>query len=223
MALREQLRSRPEAIALLGFLAVYLSWLAMDWIPGGDQELQILFLAPIDALVVYAAARASRRSSAFPGLRRFWLLIAIAWTVELAADLTLAVYDIVLHDPTFPSAADVFFIAFYPLLLVALLSVPSVAPTRFQRLRIGLDCLAVVIGGGAAVWYFVLGHTVLDGGHGLLSTAVSVAYPVSDLILLGALALALLRPGPAALRPSLRLIACGLVVLVVGDMIYGYA
>jgi PAS domain S-box-containing protein len=223
MALREQLRSRPEVLALLIFLAVYLSWLAVGWLPGGDRELQILFLAPIDALVIGAAARAARRSSAFPGLRRFWLLIAAAWTVELAADLSLAIYDIALDDPTFPSIADVFFVAFYPLLLVALLSVPSVRPTRFQRLRISLDCAAVVIGGGAAVWYFVLGHTVLDGGHGTLSTTVSVAYPVGDLILLGALALALLRPAPEALRPSLRMVAGGLVLLIVADMIYGYA
>jgi PAS domain S-box-containing protein len=223
MALREQLRSRPEVLALLVFLALYLSWLAVGWLPGDDRDLQILFLAPVDALVVSAAMRAARRSAVFPGLRRFWLLIAVAWIVELAADLSLAVYDIVLGDPTFPSVADVFFVAFYPLLLIALLRVPSMRPTPFQHLRIGLDCAAVVIGGGAAVWYFVLGHTVLDGGHGALSTTVSVAYPVGDLILLGALALALLRPPPAALRLSLRLIASGLVLLIVADMIYGYA
>jgi PAS domain S-box-containing protein len=224
MAPREQLRYRPEAIALLVFLAVYLSWLALGWIPGGDRELQILFLAPVDALVVCASLRAARRSSAFPHLRRFWLLVGLAWMVELAADLSLAVYDIGLDNPTFPSVADLFFLAFYPLLLIALLSVPSVRASAFQRLRIGLDCAAVVIGGSAAIWYFVLGRTVVDGGHGgVLSASVSIAYPVGDVVLLGALALALLRPGPATLRLSLRLIAVGLLVLIVADMIYGYA
>jgi PAS domain S-box-containing protein len=217
------LRDRPEVVALLALLAAYLSWLALGWIPGGEQELQILFLAPIDALVIYAAWRASRRCAEVPRLRRFWVLIAVAWTAELGADLTLAVYDIGLNDPTFPSPADVFFLAFYPLLLIALLSVPTAPETPFQRLRIGLDCAAVIVGGGAAVWYFVLGRTVTDGGHGAFATSVSSAYPVGDLILLGALALAILRPGPVALRVPLRLIALGLVTLIVADMIYGYA
>jgi len=217
------LRDRPEVVALLALLAAYLSWLALGWIPGGEQELQILFLAPIDALVIYAAWRASRRCGEAPRLRLFWMSIAVAWTAELFADLTLAVYDIGLNDPTFPSLADVFFLAFYPLLLVALLRVPAAPETSFQRLRIALDCAAVIVGGGAAVWYFVLGHTVIDGGHGVFATSVSIAYPIGDLILLGALALAILRPGPAALRIPLRLIALGLVTLIVADMVYGYA
>jgi PAS domain S-box-containing protein len=223
MNLAMAIRDRPEVVALLALLAAYLSWLALGWIPGGEQELQILFLAPIDALVIYAAWRASRRCVEAPRLQRFWVLIGIAWVAELGADLALAVYDIGLNDPTFPSAADAFFLAFYPLLLIALLSVPAAPETRFQRLRIGLDCAAVIVGGGAAVWYFVLGHTLIDGGLGTFATAVSVGYPVGDVILLGALALAILRPGPATLRVPLRLIAIGLVALIVADMIYGYA
>lgn len=221
--LRAGLQARPEIAALVAFLAIYLSWLAFAWIPGGARELQILFLAPIDALVICAALLAAKRCIRAPLLRRFWLLIALAWAAELFADLALALYDIVLDDPTFPSFADALFIAFYPLLLIALLSVPTVRGSSSQRLRIGLDCATIVVGGGAAVWYFLLGETVLGGGEDALATAVSVTYPVCDLVLLGALSLVLMRRGPEALRLPLRLIADAFVLLIVADLIYGHA
>ena len=123
--MRDWIRSRPELAILATFLVVYGSWLALDWIPGDAQELQILFLAPIDALVVYSAWRASRRCVETPWLRHFWLFVMLGWSVELAGDLVLGVYDLVLGDPTFPSLADLFFLAFYPLMLLALLRIPT--------------------------------------------------------------------------------------------------
>src|ERR1700729_3667527 len=150
-------RRRPEVVALAALLVVYASWLALSWIPGDPQKLQILFLAPIDSLVVYASWRASRRSASIPWLRAFWLLVMLAWTAELSADLIFAFYNIVLEDLAFPSLADLFFLVFYPLMFLALLRLPSVkGVSRSQRVRTGLDCGTVVVGAGSAIWYFVL-------------------------------------------------------------------
>jgi PAS domain S-box-containing protein len=216
------IRRRPEVAALAALLALYASWLALSWIPGDPQKLQILFLAPIDALVVYACWRASRRPEQTPWLRAFWLFVMFGWVAELGADLILAVYDIGLEDPTFPSFADLLFLTFYPLLMVALLRVPTLRGSRAQRLRTGLDCATVVVGAGAVIWYFVLGPTVTEGGGSLLETAVSIAYPVGDIVLLGALALVLVRGSPQALRLPLRLLAVGLLALIAADTIYGH-
>ena len=222
--LRNWIRSRPELAILAAFLAVYASWLALSWIPGDPQKLQILFLAPIDALVVCSTWRASRRCAETPWLRNFWLLVMLGWSAELIGDLILAVYDIVLNHPAFPSVADLFFLSFYPLLLLALTRVPSAAATRSQRLRIALDCATIVVGGGAAVWYFLLGPIVTEGG-GLtfLEAAVSIAYPIGDVLLLGALALVMVRGGPEALRLPLRWVVAGLLMLISADTIYGAA
>jgi PAS domain S-box-containing protein len=211
-----------ELLALSVFLLAYLSWLAVDWIPGGSQELQILFLAPIDALVIFASWRASQRCQGTSWLRSFWLLVMLGWTAELAADLILALYDIVLDDPTFPSAADLFFLCFYPLLTLALLRLPTSPSTRSQRLQNALDCATVVVGGGAAIWYFDLGHAITETSDSLLETATSVAYQVGDLFLLGALALVFVRGYPQALRLPLRLLAVGLLMLIVADTVYGH-
>lgn len=222
MSLPRLARLRPELLALAIFLLIYASWLAVDWIPGGSQELQILFLAPIDALVIFACWRASRRCEQTPWLRLFWLVVMLGWTAELAADLILALYDIVLEDPTFPSAADLFFLCFYPLLTLALLRLPTGPSTRSQRLQNALDCATVVVGGGAAIWYFDLGHAITGAAGSPLETGVSIAYQVGDLFLLGALALVLVRGYPDALRLPLRLLAVGLLLLIVADTVYGH-
>ncbi len=216
------IRDRPELGVLAAFLVVYLSWLALGWIPGADRSLQILFLAPVDALVIYSCWRAAQRCAETPWLRALWLLFMAGWLAELGADLSLAIYDIVFDDPTFPSVADLFFLAFYPLLLAALLQVPTAAASRSQRLRLALDCATIVVGAAAVIWYLVLGPTVTEGAPASLATAVSIAYPVADLILLGALGMVLVRPSPEAIRIPLRWIAVGLGLLILADTIYGY-
>jgi PAS domain S-box-containing protein len=215
-------RSRPEVVLLLAFLLVYASWLASDWIPGETAKLQILFLAPIDALVVYACWRASRRCEEAPWLRSFWIFVMLGWGAELVADLILGVYDIALDDPTFPSLADVFFLGFYPLLMLAMLRLPTSPVSRSQRLQSALDCATVVVGAGAAIWYFDLGQAVTEGAGSFLETAVTIAYQVGDLALLGALALILVRGYPEILRLPLRLVAAGLLMLIAADTIYGH-
>src|ERR1700679_684300 len=109
-------RRRPEAMVLAALLVVYASWLALSWIPGDPQKLHILFLAPVDSLVVYASWRAAQRSASIPWLRAFWLLVTAAWAAELGADLIFAFLNIVLEDMAFPSLADLFFLTFYHLM-----------------------------------------------------------------------------------------------------------
>jgi PAS domain S-box-containing protein len=157
-----------------------------------------------------------------PSLRAFWLVIALAWGAELCADLLLVLNDVVLDQPRFPSFADPFFLAFYPLLLIALLRVPIAAEKRSVRVRTFLDCALIVVGGGTAIWYFVLGPTIQEGGQAFLSTAVSIAYPIGDIAALSALATVMLRRTDRLLRRALLWITAGLVLLIVADTAYGY-
>lgn len=148
--------------------------------------------------------------------------MALAWSVQLCADSLLVLYDVILDQPRFPSLADPFFLAFYPLLLLALLRVPVVGSDRPERLRTLLDCALIVVGGVTIIWYFVLGPNIEEGGQAFLPTAVSIAYPVGDIVALGALAAVMLRRTDHRLRAPLRWIAAGLTMLIVADTIYGY-
>jgi signal transduction histidine kinase len=215
------IRPRNLAGALGALLLAYLSWQLLHWLPG-RRQLGQLFLPLFDLIAIAAAWGAAQRCAPAPGLRRFWRLIAAAIFVELVADVILSGYDVAYSHPPFPTPADAFFLSFYALLLVALLSVPVARMTRAARVRMALDGATIVLGGGAVVWYFVLGPTALSTGEALLAKTVSMAYPICDLVLLGGVAVVLLRRSPAALRVPLLWIAVAMLLTVVADTVYGY-
>jgi signal transduction histidine kinase len=204
--------------ALGAFVGLYLGWQLTGWIGGDREDVGDLLLLPIDAAAVYAAWSASRRCVAVARLRSFWRLLAIALAAETLGDVVHAVYTVGLHESPFPSPADPFYLAFYPLLLLALFTVT----TRAKLLKPTLDGATIVVGGGAVVWYLVLGPTALEAGLSPLAMAVSVAFPIGDLFLLAGLAAMLLRPAPIAFRAPLKLITAAVLLGIVADTLYGY-
>jgi signal transduction histidine kinase len=215
-------RDRGVALALGVFLLLYLSWQLFGWIPADRQDVGDLLLLPLDACAAWAAWWASGRCAAAVRLRSFWRLLALALAAETLGDVAQAVYDVALRHAPYPSLADPFYLAFYPLLLLALLRVPVATSTRARLVKTLLDGATIVVGGGAVVWYFVLGPTAVDGGQSALAMAVSMAFPVGDLFLLAGLAAVLLRQSPAALQTPLRLITAAVLLGVVADVMYGY-
>jgi diguanylate cyclase (GGDEF)-like protein len=74
----------------------------------------------------------------------------------------------------------------------------------------------------AAVIYVVLGPTLVANSGSPLQVAFSVAYPAGDMVLLVGLASLLLRGSAPSARWALRLLTAGLLLFVVGDLVYGY-
>ena len=214
---RELTRFRRAAFALGVFVALYLGWQLSGWIPGSKESVGDLLLLGIDAAAVYAAWSASRRCAGSSRLGAFWRLMALALAAEAIGDVVQAVYNVGLGESPYPSPADPFYLAFYPLLLLALLTIT----TRTKLLKPTLDGATIVVGGGAVVWYLVLGPTV-EQSHSPLTMGVSLAFPLGDLFLLAGLAAMLLRPVPVAFRAPLKLIAAAVLLGIVADVLYGY-
>jgi signal transduction histidine kinase len=203
-------------------LAIYLSWQLLGWIPESKQDVGDLLILPVDAAAVYAAWWASRRCAQADRLRSFWRLMALALAAEMIGDVVQAVYRVGFESSPYPSLADPFYLAYYALLLRALLRVPVAPVTRAKSIRTLLDGATIVVGGGAVVWYFVLGPTAVQGGESALAMGVSLAFPVGDLFLLAGLAAVLLRHSPVALRTPLRLITAAVLLGILADVLYGY-
>ncbi len=215
-------RQRPSgpAALLAGFLLVYCCWQLLAPAEGREITGELLFF-PIDLAATWCCWRAARRCTGWPRLRRAWLLIAFSLLSWTAADLIYTVYDVAGATP-YPSPADGFYLLFYPLMLAGILSFPSGRRGRSERMRLALDLAIVTVGGSGAVIYMVLGPQATADGNSLTQTVFSVAYPVGDLILLVALASALLRTAAPSAWRSLRLLAAGLSLLVLADLVSGY-
>jgi diguanylate cyclase (GGDEF)-like protein len=218
----ELTRSARGAAALAFLVLVYLSAAAFGWLPGG-RGTAFAFLVVISAATAYSAWRASRRCEGSRGMRSFWMLLALAQVMYSLGSLVYMVHDLVPGPRPYPSAADALYLGFYPLMVWALVRVPTARTAHGQLPRLLLDCATIAIGGGAIIWYFVLGPTTQAVGGPLLATVVSITYPVADLVLLAGLALVLLRGVPAAERGPLAVFGLGVAMFIAADILYSHA
>jgi two-component system cell cycle response regulator len=211
----------PIAAGMGALLLVYAGWQLFRW-PAVDRRLiGDAFFYPVGVAASGAALSASRRCSDQPRLRTAWRLLALASILYLAGDIAQTIYEVQGPLP-FPSVADALYLSFYPVMLWGLLSFPAGRRDRGARVRLILDLAVVAIAGAMVVTYVVLGPTLRQGGPDPLSDAVSIAYPVGDMILLVGLGSVLLRGTTVSSARALQFMVVGLLFFVAADLGYGY-
>ena len=214
-------RWAPMAAAMGALLVLYAGWQVFRW-PAGHRELigDVAFY-PVDLAAIGAAWVASRRCVEKPRLRWGWRLVAIAFACYFAGDVIWTVYEVVGSAP-YPSAADVLYLLFYPVMLGGLLCFAEGRREITERVRLTLDLAIVAIAGTAVVIYVVLGPTIVESGPDPLQTAISIAYPAGDIVLLVGLGSVLLRRRARSSARALQFMAAGLLFFIAGDLAYGY-
>lgn len=113
-----------------------------------------------------------------------WLIIAISQFIYVLADIAFAVIEIILRKDAFPSIADTLYLLTYPVFLVGIVLIPDVPTNPRERIKILLDMGIVIISSVLVFWNFLLAPIIEAGGQDNLSLAISLAYPVADLVLL---------------------------------------
>ena len=153
--------------------------------------------------------------------------LRIAWGGLAGASLSLAIgqsvwawYELVLHTAApFPGLADSGFLGFQLGAVIGLTIFPSNV-SHADRRRMALDGLMVASAIGIISWATALGAVVHAGGTSIFTTAVSVAYPLSDIALLIVCVLVLSRS--RLHRVTLAFVAAGFVLMAVADSGYAY-
>jgi diguanylate cyclase (GGDEF)-like protein len=146
-----------------------------------------------------------------------WLILALGQLSFVVGDIIWTAYAAFAEDP-FPSPADASYLLGYPLLAAGL----ALAIRRRVRGgdRAGLLDGAILATGAAVVWWsFVLGPLVAASDPDPLSFAISIAYPIGDLLLIG-MALGLVMT-PGAKSASFLLLVGNLLLLLFGDLVFG--
>ena len=151
-----------------------------------------------------------------PDRRLPWVLMAVGQGLFVAGDLLWNWYEIIGESP-FPSLADALYLSGYPFIAAGLL--------LLIRRRVGdgdrgglLDAAILTTAVAILAWTFLIQPQLVDSELGSLGLAISLAYPVADLILIG-VAMGLLTT-PGARTPSFRLLGTSLALMLVGDQLY---
>jgi diguanylate cyclase len=166
--------------------------------------------------------RASRQRRLPRRTRWAWRLVGAAVALQALGAGIWMVPGLV--DPnSFSTVADVFFLAFPPVLLGGLLCFPLLRGGRRERTRLALDVVLVGTSASMISWYLVIGPLLNAGNPDRLGMMISIAYPVGDLLLVfGAVSL-LLRGVAEVSRRPLRILLAAVSVQLLFDSTYAYS
>jgi PAS domain S-box-containing protein len=202
---------------------LYMLWVASDW---GFQAYHTRIDAFVWPSVNLVNAILCLRAAAHPALckrtSRAWRLFAFGFLLTATGNALWSYYDLVLHTQPFPSMADVAYLGFYPLALWGIFSFPAPERSRSERLKFWLDVITLLVGGGMALWYFILQPIATAEYNTWIELILSVAYPLADMVLLLGIATIVLGDAISSTRQAMIVIVLSLVVLLVADLLFSY-
>jgi diguanylate cyclase (GGDEF)-like protein len=152
-----------------------------------------------------------------PERRLAWYLMAVGQLSWVMGDALDSWYVDVRGVVVYPSPADVLYLAAYPLLADALLLL--IRRRRSSRDLAGLLDSAIVTAGLGVLSWVLLARPTVDTSGPLAASAVSLAYPVADILLVGLLVRLVTTPGGRT--TSFRLLLTAVSLLVMGDTASG--
>lgn len=161
------------------------------------------------AASLLAAALCLARAALVPEQRKAWLLFGIAVGAWILGDIYWIVF---LSDSShYPSPADAFYLAYYPLALAGLIALSDLRLAR----QAWLDGLIAGLATTAVLFAFLVPAVADDSGD-TMALVTNFAYPVGDAVLLASL-VTLTVLGALPLGRALALLAAGLLLFIVGD------
>lgn len=217
--------ARDPAFWLSGGLVLWLAvcslWIAIDWGgPVAEKVFGLYYDLPVGPILCYLCWRAARHPASTGGASRGWQTLGVGYLIYWFGNCTWNVYEGILDIDPFPSIADVFFLAFYPLAIFGLSQLTERLASPRDRKKFLLDCSCAALSAVGIMWYLGLRHVEIDAAVGIPGLIVSVGYPIVDVMLLIAVLSALLKRHHSGFRLSLWILASSYIAMLCGDLIF---
>lgn len=187
--------------------------------PGFSYYAGLLCDAPANLIAAIAVGTVARQLPAGP-TRSAWMLLTLAIALYGIASAITMISWLRGIDP-FPGVADVFFVAFFPVLLGSIFFFIRATATRIPWMQLSLDAAIFMVGFGAFFWFLVIRPSASATHIGTLKQALTQSYLSLDCMALLLLALPVLSGG--ARRGSQRvplLLLAGFAIMFLGDILW---
>lgn len=221
---------RTWAVLGIGLAATLATWGASAVLAAQGREFatkavgdigEILIIAAAAAFILFTASRWDPKDA----VRRQWSLVGWAAVAFVVGDIVWAYYEVVQRvEPPYPGAPDIFYVLMYGFMgagiLWAGLAYRHAVPMRRPVAISGVLSLAVL----ALVGYFVV-YPLATEDVSAAERAISVLYPVADVVLMIGPALFVLFMvrglGAGKLARPWMAVSAGAVLIALADS--GYA
>ena len=208
------------AVGLTVYIFVAIVLTLPDAAAGSVLDIFNLFSDFPASVVTVILAAAAARSARDPSSRRTWQLMTGSLGVYCIGNLLNSTYWFFGQDP-FPSVGDVFFLAFYPLLFAAVLTVVRAGALRMPWARLALDSTIVVLGFGAFFWFFVIRPSAAGGDADVIKYALTQTYIALNCLMVMAFGVLLMNGSAGPLqRRTLVLLTLGFSTMFLADIVW---
>jgi len=208
------------AIGVIAYVAV-AAWVTLA-VPATSPALVLFGLlsdqpaALSAALLAIVAARSTRQ----PAARKTWKFLAAAivtYSVGNLVDAYLRVADLT----PFPSLADLFYLAFFPILIAGVLVALRASALRVSWGRLLLDSLILVLGFGTFFWFFVISPAAAANEEELARFVLTQVYIALDCLMMMAIGVLLMNATSCPLRKTtIVLLTGGFGLMFLADIIW---
>jgi len=210
------------AVLLTLLVAAYAVGFVLGW-GGADARAKLTYALylPLTFGPMVLAWRVAGRRSLPLATRRAWRRVGVGLAGWFLANVGWLWFE-ALRGVETPVVFDVVYLAGAGVMLVGLLAFPGRRRSRQEQVRLALDIGVVVAAAFVVVWYLVLGPATKVEDPEWMTVVLSVAYPVTDLVLVFGIVTAMLRGAPASSTGSLQLLLLGIGAYVIADVADGY-
>jgi len=209
--------------ALVIYCIAVTVWMLTGW--GGPTVTHYVGLlsdSPAALMGVIIVSATAYRISPGP-LRTAWIALASALAMYFVGVLIGTFSWLHGKDP-FPGPADVFYVLFYPTLIVGAMSLIRAAAMRVPWLVLSLDGAIVSVGFGAFFWFLVIRPEAAHAQVGLLKETLTQVYNSLDCIVLLMFGVLLLAgAGNTGGRRVPLLLLSGFAAMFLGDILWSLA
>ena len=179
---------------------------------GVGRDLLYCLVGASSAAAILIGVRKNRPNHAIP-----WYFFAGATATWVFADGLYSWYEDVALTAPFPSLADAFYLAVYPLFAIGLLMLGNAR--RPKQGPNGLDeTLILTISVGLLAWVFLIAPTWSAHDEPMFNRLVGIAYPLCDLLLFAVLMQ--LATSGAARNTTFRLVAGSVGAMLAADAVF---
>ena len=194
------------------FFGVWMVTLTSVYYAFSDQRLIFVGIGLSGVVGILLGIRYHRPAHSLP-----WYLLAAANLSFTAGEFAQIVIIQYLHESLFPSVADAFYLATYVLYAAGLLGFVRWRTARRDPASL-IDALTFTVGVALLCWIYFIVPYVHSPGLSWLQKAISIAYPLGDVLVL-AMLLRLLAPHGRK-SVSVVLLTVGTLGLLAADIAY---
>jgi diguanylate cyclase (GGDEF)-like protein len=150
-----------------------------------------------------------------------WAILCLAQFLYVIGDILWAVFEIILNINPYPSIADAFYLAYYPVFLIGLLLLSQKSKSKIRQINNGLDASIVFIVFGLFLGVYALFPIMAVAQYETgLMRFLTLAYPLGDLILLSGMVILIYNREEEKFEYPFIFIAVSVAIQIVADTFY---